>query len=241
MPEPVFHLRPDYRAPPCLRAPNADTLFSNAGNPLESLLETIMAGDNTAYDPMTHLCLVVAVRVAAAEHTAMHEWAAHHITLPRNPHIIGWSLPEYLWPGAEADLYLCRVENRWFETLASVTTAGSLRDDATPIRPPTPMAQAWCETAERYRAKPAVWRLAGDDLVYRTLRNRSDEIRPASGRDPADVDRSIADMERWSAAQAEAALRQAARQPGMTWCPAHRKVHALDRPCWGCSRNAGLN
>ena len=143
--EPFFYLRPDYRpdyqAPPRLRSPNAGAWLSEAGNPLESLLDVIMAEGNTAYDPMTHLCLVVALQVEAAEPPSMYEWAAHHITLPRNPHIIGWSLSEYLWTGAEADLYLCRVGNRWFEAMASVTTAGSLRGDAAPIVPPTPMAR----------------------------------------------------------------------------------------------------
>ena len=66
-------------------------------------------------------------------------------------------------------------------------------------------------------------------------------MRRANGQDPAAVDRSIADMERWNAAQAEAALRQAAQQPGMAWCAKHRKLHAQDRPCWGYSRQAGLN
>ena len=241
MTEPFFHLRPDYQAPPRLRSLNSGTPFSEAGNPLESLLDAIMAEGNTAYDPMTHLCLVVAVRVATAEPKSVYEWATHHVTLPRNPHIIGWSLPEYLWPGAEADLYLCRVGNRWFEAMASVTTSGSLRDDSTPIEPPTPIARAWSETARSYHAKPAIWRIAEDDLVYRALRKRSDEMRRANGHDPAAVDRSVADMERWSVAQAEAALRQAAGQPGMTWCAKHRKLHAQGRPCWGCSRNAGLN
>ena len=148
--EPFFYLRPDYQAPPRLRFPERRRPLSEAGNPLESLLDAIMAEGNSAYDPMTHLCLVLVVQVGAAEPPSMYEWAAHHITLPRNPHIIGWSLPEYLWPGAEADLYLCRVGNRWFEAMASVTTAGSLRGDAAPIEPPTPMARAWSETARRY-------------------------------------------------------------------------------------------
>ena len=241
MPEPVFHLRPDYQAPARLRSMDSKPPFSNAGTPLESLFEVIMAEENSDYDPMTYLCLVVAIRVAAAEKPAMYEWAAHHITLPRNPHVIGWNLPEYLWPGAEADLYLCRVGNRWFEAMASVTTAGCLYNDSTPIEPPTPMAQAWCETAESHQAKPAVWRIADDDLVYRALRKRSDEMRRANGQDPAAVDRSIAELGRWDMQQAESMMRQAAEHHRLSWCAKHRKGHAPDRPCWGCSRNAGLN
>lgn len=241
MPEPVFHLRPDYQAPTRLRSPNPDTPFSTAVNPLESLVDSIMAEGNSDYDPMTFLCLVVAIRVAVAEQPALYEWAAHQITLPRNPHIIGWNLPEYLWPGAEANLYLCRVDNGWFEALASVTTAGSLRSDATPMEPPTPMAKAWCETAERYQAKPAVWRLAADDLVYQALRRRSDELRRANGQDPAAVDRSITDLGGWNALEAEEMMRQAAQHQGLLWCAQHRRGYAPDRPCWGCSRNANLN
>ena len=241
MAEPVFHLAPDFQAPARLRTPDGGTPFPETGTPLESLVETVMSDRGLNYDPMTHLCVVVATRVATSANPPLHEWAARHVTLPRNPHIIGWRLPEYLWPGAEADLYLCRTEAGWFEALASVTTAGCLRDDAEPIRPPTPIAQAWHQTAERYQAAPAVWRISQDDLVYQTLRHRSNAIRRAKGQDPAAMDRSVAGMELWDAPTAEAALRQASQQPGMTWCARHRNCHASDQPCWGCNRNASLN
>ena len=195
MAEPVFNLCPDYQAPARLRTLDDSTPFSETGTPLESLVETIMSDRGLNYDPMTHLCMVVATRVATTVNPPLYQWAARHVTLPRNPHIISWRLPEYLWPGAEADLYLCQTATGWFEALASVTTAGCLRDDAEPVRPPTPMAQAWQQTAERYQAKAGVWRIAQDRMVYRALRHRSNQIRIARGQDPAAVDRSIAGME----------------------------------------------
>ena len=241
MSEPVFNLCPDFRAPPRLRTLDGSTPFSETGTPLGSLVETIMSDRGTNYDPMTHLCMVVATRVATAANPPLHEWAARHVTLPRNPHIIGWRLPEYLWPSAEADLYLCQTEAGWFEALASVTTAGCLRDDAEPIRQPTPIAQAWQQTTERHQAKAGVWRIAEDRLVHQALRDRSNQIRKAKGQDPATMANAVASMELWDAPTAEAALRQTSQQSGMTWCARHRNCHPSDRACWGCSRNADLN
>ena len=111
---------------------------NEASTPLETLFHTIMSDGVKVFDPTAHLCAAIAL-----PNPEGHGLLVINTRLPRNQYLLAQQMPRHLWRTAEADLYFAQDDaGHWHELFAAIGSAGALQNDAEPINPRTPLANA---------------------------------------------------------------------------------------------------